>query len=164
MEITISKKNVMIGVFAVFLLAVAAYFAPQAIDAVLESQWFAEPVPVMDYDNQPAFSALETMFATGITDRAAWESAVCADMTVDGCQVFKAVYAGTIWKMEKAGANASFSQIVDKFEDGSQIWRTDVTLGADAPKPIYIHVEKNESGEWLLVRVLFAEEAKRYEQ
>jgi len=55
-------------------------------------------------------------------------------------------------------------KVVDELEDGSQVWRLEAVKPDGAILPVYIHTEQNEAGEWLLVRILFDQETRKYEQ
>ncbi len=59
-------------------------------------------------------------------------------------------------------SSVSFIEIAETLEDGSQVWKTEVADG-ETILPVYIHVTQNDAGQWLLNRVLFAQEAAKYE-
>jgi hypothetical protein len=94
-----------------------------------------------------------------------WITNVCAGMTGKGCELFGSMYANALWNssLANSSATASFSAIAEKFEDGSQIWKTEVTIGSTV-LPVYILVRQNETENWLLERVLFTQEASKYEK
>ena len=74
------------------------------------------------------------------------------------------MYAPAIWKAasQKNEVVATVIQVADTLEDGSQIWKVNVAVAA-APADLYIQVEADQiSGQWLLDRVLFTQEAAKY--
>jgi hypothetical protein len=114
-----------------------------------------------EFKNEPALSAIEMVFAPG-ADQSAWEESVCAHMTLEGCQVFKAIYAKALFAMPRNGASAKFVKVVDSFDDGSQVWLITAVPSDGSPIPVYAHVSQNESGDWLLIRILFDQETEKY--
>ena len=53
-------------------------------------------------------------------------------------------------------------EVADILEDGSQIWKVNVAWNGTSTD-IYIQVEADPtSGQWLLERILFAQEAAKY--
>ena len=53
-------------------------------------------------------------------------------------------------------------EVADILEDGSHIWKVNVALNGTSTD-IYIQVEADPtSGQWLLERVLFIQEAAKY--
>ena len=53
-------------------------------------------------------------------------------------------------------------EVADILEDGSQIWKVNVAWNGTS-SDIYIQVEADPtSGQWLLERILFAQEAAKY--
>ena len=53
-------------------------------------------------------------------------------------------------------------QVAETLEDGSQIWKVSVAVTV-APTDLYIQVVADPtSGQWLLERVLFTQEAAKY--
>ena len=87
-------------------------------------------------------------------------------MTLKGCSLFRTMYAPAIWAAttQKNEAAANMIQVVDTLEDGSQIWHLSVVTKT-APGDIFIQVSADPaSGQWLLERVLFTQEAAKYAQ
>lgn len=163
MEITLSKKtlvNAVSGLLVVLAVVGGYYVWTQG----LLQEWFprAEAVQAAQAD-EPALTSLESMYSPS-GERAEWEARVCAGMSEKGCVVFKGMYAEAIWKSPQKGrtASAAFIEVAETFEDGSQVWKTEITLDGTI-LPVYIHVVQNEEGKWLLNRVLFEQEAKKYE-
>jgi hypothetical protein len=159
MEITFTKSRLIgaailllfIAIFLAYQFGLFAYFTP------------ATPAAgVNEYNAQPAMKALATIYSPS-GDQAVWEQAACLNMTPDGCVLFKAYYAPAIWKSGVNGANTGFVEVRAELEDGSQVWQADTTING-APQPLFIHVQKREDGQWVLVRILFEEEAKKYEK
>ena len=85
-------------------------------------------------------------------------------MTEKGCELFRAMFANPFWKSSLIGKTTSitFIKIADTLEDGSQVWKTEIADN-EATLPVYIHVTQNDAGQWLLNRVLFPQEAAKYE-
>jgi len=110
--------------------------------------------------------ALAAFYSPDVTgEQAAWENRVCAGMSAAGCDLFRKMYSPTLWKAAQSkplSATVSFLSVAETVEDSSQVWRVDLTTTASS-KPVYIHVVQSESGKWLLNRVLFAQEAAKYE-
>jgi hypothetical protein len=74
------------------------------------------------------------------------------------------MYAPAIWAAttQKNEAVATMLQVADTLEDGSQIWKVSVAV-ADVSTDLYIQVTADPtSGQWLLERVLFTQEAAKY--
>jgi hypothetical protein len=158
MEITLPKeilKKVYLALFLVAMLAIvviagkwlAAHQAPKAGASAVDL-------------SQPAITALTDFYSPDRNgERAAWEDKVCANMTGDGCLLFRKTFAGLIWQSPQSfPAVVSFGETVETLDDKTQVWKVNVEIGADSI-PVYIHVEKGEAG-WLLARVLFDEEAQ----
>lgn len=114
-----------------------------------------------EFENEPALSAVKAIFAPG-PDQSAWEESVCDNMTEDGCQIFKAIYAKPLFDMPREGASATFVKVVDELDDGTKVWLINAVPHSGNPTPIYTHVSQNESGNWLLIRVLFDQETEKY--
>lgn len=113
--------------------------------------------------DEPALQSLAAMYSpTG--ERSAWEAQVCEGMSENGCQIFKVMFAEALWKSAFQGkpASVAFIQSVEILENGTQVWQTEVS-NADATLPIYVQVSQDESGLWLLDRVLFEQETTKYQ-
>ncbi len=114
----------------------------------------------------PAMQALATFYAPDVTnEQNAWEGKVCTGMSVEGCKLFRKIYAPALWKTAQSkplNTTVAFLSVVETLDDSSQIWKVNLTA-ADISKQIYVHVTQDESGKWLLNRVLFAQEATKYE-
>ena len=147
-------------------LALLVWAGSLALSTGLPARRLAAPTPGPgSFSNQPAMQAVTAMYsADPASERSAWEDAVCQGMTAKGCSVFRAMYAPAIWAAttQKNEADATMLQVADTLEDGSQIWKVSVAVAA-APTDIYIQVETDPtSGQWLLERVLFTQEAAKY--
>jgi hypothetical protein len=114
-----------------------------------------------EFENEPALSAVKAIFAPG-PDQSAWEESICVNMTEDGCQIFKAIYAKPLFDMPREGASATFVKVVDELDDGTKVWLINAVPHSGNPTPIYTHVSQNGSGDWLLIRVLFDQETEKY--
>ncbi len=112
---------------------------------------------------EPAMESLAALYSPN-GERPAWETQVCVGMTEQGCKLFHNIFANPIWNSALQGKTASvtFVKVAKTLEDGSQVWQTEVA-DSQATLPVYIHVTQNEAGQWLLNRVLFAQEAAKYE-
>ncbi len=110
--------------------------------------------------------ALATFYAPDITsDQITWEDKVCTGMSVEGCKLFRQMYAPALWKTAQAqplNLTVAFLSVAETLGDSSQVWKVNL-IAADTSSQIYIHVIQDESGKWLLNRVLFAQEAAKYE-
>ena len=126
------------------------------------ARWFV-PTPVPQ--DQPAMRAVTAMYsADPASEKSAWEDAVCSGMTTNGCSLFQSMYAPAIWAAaaQKNDAAATMLQVADTLEDGSQIWKVNVAWPSTSTD-IYIQVEADPtSGQWLLERFLFTQEAAKY--
>ncbi|HXF85490.1 MAG TPA: hypothetical protein VNK49_08875 [Anaerolineales bacterium] len=162
MEITLSKKTLTNAV-SVLLVVLAALGVYRVWSQDVLQEWFPRAEAVQAVEAEPALTSLEAMYSPS-GERSEWEARVCAGMSEKGCVVFKGMYAEAIWKSPQNGKTASvvFIEVAETFEDGSQVWKTELTLDGTA-LPVYIHVAQNEEGKWLLNRVLFEQEAKKYE-
>ena len=163
MEITLSRKTIanVIGSLLLTLVLFGGYFAWKQgmLDRWLTAPETSHLVPA----DEPAIESLMVMYSPA-GERAEWEKHVCAGTTEKGCEMFHSIFADPIWKsaVDKKIVTAAFIETVDVLEDGSLIWKTEVSDG-EAISPIYIHVIQNESGRWLLNRVLFLQETEKYQ-
>ncbi len=162
MDITLSKRNITLGVLVLALLLVVGAGGYYAWKNGLLSPTTASAAPSA---NEPALLAVAAIYAPDINaGQAAWESKVCADMTADGCQLFKNMYSAPIWNAAQAGtmpAGVSFRfvGVAEKLQDGEQVWK--LSSSNVLASPIYIMVAQDAATrEWLLVRPLLDQEAK----
>ena len=166
MELTLSRnKLIAIGIAALVVIALAggAYFV---LNKGLLALGATDPAPST---NEPAFQALHTIFAPDVSaGEDAWESQVCEGMTKAGCNLFKGLYAPTIWQAAKAGKigkeTLAFVAVQEKLPNGGQVWKL-ATSNQDQPY-LYAQVAQDPTTyNWMLVRILFAQEAQaRYGQ
>lgn len=163
MEITVSKKGMMKVVILLLVAAVLFGLYLGWSEEIIRA-WFTNTQPVeTSFAEEPAMRSLAAMYSPR-GERSNWEEQVCAGMTEPGCEMFRAMYADPLWNsIEGQNASVSFIEITETLEDGSQIWKTEVTSGEET-LPVYIHVVQNEAGQWLLQRVLFSQEAAQYEE
>lgn len=168
MEITITRRRIaqiLTGLALAVVLVAAGYLI---YSKNLFAIWFKQGLPpsVSMITEEPALQALATFYSPDLTgEQAAWEDKVCAGMTPEGCDLFRKMYSPALWKAARSepfNATVKFLSVAEILTDRSQIWKVNlVTL--ETTQPIYIHVTQNESGQWLLHRVLFAQEITKYE-
>ncbi len=167
MELTLSKRG--LSIFAVVaLVAISAYslayrFGMFDMDISLldPRTWFVDAGVFSE--EAPAIKAVEAALSPA-ADQTQWATSICSNMTEQGCTIFKSVYAKPLWELQLDVADVSFVKVVDELEDGSQVWHLEAVKPDGTILPVYIHAERNEAGEWLLVRILFDQETRRYEQ
>jgi hypothetical protein len=163
MEITLSKRS-LLKVLILLMLAALLFGLYLGWSEEILADWLGTNPPAeISFEDQPALHSLSTMYSPA-GERSDWEGQVCRGMTEQGCELFRSMYAEPIWN-SLFGAQAStavFIASAETLEDGSQIWKTEVT-GEKGTQPMYIHVYPNESGQWLLNRVLFTQETTKYE-
>jgi hypothetical protein len=160
MEIALSRKTVISIALALALLLVGGGGYYMWKNGLTSPTAAAAPAP-----SEPALAAIAALYSPDVNaGQAAWETKVCADMTADGCQLFKNMYSTPIWSAAQAGklhAGISFSfvGVAEKLKNGEQVWKLS---SSDALTPtIYIEVAQDAAThKWLLVRVLFDQEAK----
>lgn len=163
MEITLARKTItnVVGILLIVAAFLGGYYA---WSKGFFNGWLSktETVQAMPAD-EPAIGSLTALYSPS-GERAEWEEQVCEGMTGQGCDLFRVMFAGPIWNSMTEGKNVivAFITSVETLEDGSQIWKTEVSDG-DVTRPVYIHVTQNESDQWFLNRVLFAQEAAKYE-
>ncbi len=162
MEITFSRKTISNG-FGLLLIAAALFGGYYAWSQGMLERWLTGPTPQTQPVTEPAIQSLTALYAPS-GERAQWEEQVCAGMTEQGCQLFRTLFANPIWNSALNGktSTVTFIEIAETLEDGSQIWKTEVADG-ETILPVYIHATQNDAGQWLLHRVLFAQEAAKYE-
>lgn len=158
MELTI-PRSALKKVVLILILAAAAIVAVAWTWSIKSRQWNATPTAAVDL-SQPAITALTNFYNPDHTgESSAWEDKVCANMTGDGCLLFRKMYAPAIWQSpQQVPAVISFGEVVESLDDQAQVWLINVEIGT-VSTPVYIHVEKGEAG-WLLTRVLFEDEAQ----
>lgn len=162
MELTISKRS--LSIFAVVILAGIGFYSLAnrfGLFDVGPRTWFT--TNEVSAEKVPAMKAVEVALSPA-DDQVEWEASICSNMTEQGCTIFKSVYAKPLWEMPRDGASVSFVEVVDEFEDGSQAWHLEVVKPDRVTLPVYIHAGQNEAGEWLLIRILFDQETRKYEQ
>lgn len=162
MEVTFSRKTVL-NVIGLLLIAAALFGGYYAWSQGWLDRWLTRPTPQTQPVTEPAIQSLTALYAPS-GERAQWEGQVCAGMTEQGCQLFRTLFANPIWSSALNGKTSSvtFIEIAETLEDGSQVWQTEVADG-ETTLPVYIHVTQNDAEQWLLNRVLFAQEAAKYE-
>jgi hypothetical protein len=123
--------------------------------------WFANASEAET--DSPAIKAVE-MALSPTGDQAQWEASICSNMTEQGCTIFKSIYAKPLWELQLEVTDVSFVKVVDEIEDGSQVWQLESVKPDGSKMPTYIHAEQNEVGKWLLIRILFDQETRKYEE
>jgi hypothetical protein len=168
MELNISRSSITRVIAVLLGLAIllgGGYFAwsnglPQQLFSSHQKAGFTPAA-------EPAIRSLKSFYSPDTSlDESAWESLVCEGMTEQGCELFRKIYAPAIWKMAQTkplSATVEYRSSVDTLKDGSQIWKVRITTATQTSTNIYIHVAQNETGKWFLNRVLFAQEAEKYE-
>lgn len=167
MELTLSKR--ILSIFAVAVLVAIGVYSLANRYGVFDMDvlsldpftWFASTGE--DATDAPAIRAVETALSPA-ENQAQWEVSICSNMTPQGCTIFKSIYAMPLWELQRDGADVSFVEVVEELDDGSQVWHLDAAKPDGAVLPVYIHTSQNEAGEWLLVRILFDQETRKYEQ
>ena len=163
MNITISKTAALRAIAIFMTLVLLVWAANLALSMGFPARLFAAPTPLPQ--DEPAMRAVTAIYsADPAGERSDWENTVCSGMTEKGCSLFKSMYAPAIWDAaaQKNDAAATMIQVADTLEDGSQIWKINVAW-SDTSADIFIHVEADQtSGQWLLDRVLFTQEAAKY--
>ena len=163
MNITISKTATLRAIAIFTALVLLVWAASLALSMGFPARLFAAPTPLPQ--DEPAMRAVATMYsADPAGERADWENTVCSGMTEKGCSLFQSMYATAIWSAasQKNEASANMIEVADILEDGSQIWKVNVAWPGTSAD-IYIQVEADPtSGQWLLERILFAQEAAKY--
>ena len=166
MELTVSKRS--LSILAVVILAGIGFFSlanrfgvfDMDLSSLNPRGWFASDEIAAD---TPAIRAVKAALSPA-EDHAQWETSICSNMTEQGCTIFKSIYSQPLWKLPRDGADVSFVEVVDELEDGGQVWHLDAAKPDGTVSPVYIHTSQNEAGEWLLVRILFDQETRKYEQ
>lgn len=163
MEITLTRKTItnVIGILLIAAALFGGYYAwsKGSFNGWLSKTETAQAAPA----DEPAMVSLSALYSPN-GERAEWEEQVCKGMTEQGCELFRALFADPIWNSRSEGKTVTVAFIanVETLEDGSQVWKMAMSDG-DATLPVYIHVAQNESDQWLLNRVLFVQEAAKYE-
>ena len=163
MEFTISRRSLS-NVLGLGLIAIALFGGYYAWSMGLFDGWFSKNQSVQTVPaNEPALMSLATLYSPS-RERVEWEKQVCEGMTEKGCGLFHSMFAEPIWNssLKEHTSSATFIEVAEAFDDGSQVWKTEVADG-EATLPVYVHVTQNEEGQWLLNRVLFAQEIAKYE-
>ena len=166
MEVTLSKKYIALiaTILAVIILGSGYYAWSQG--------WLAQWLPANDTvaatapsANEPALLAANTIYSPDLNaGQPARESKVCAEMTAQGCELFKNMYSTPIWNAAKSGAlpaniSLSFASVAEKLKDGSQVWK--LASSSALASPIYILVSQDPTTHrWMMVRTLFDQEVK----
>ncbi len=167
MEITIRREAVVRTVVYAVLAIVLTTAVYWAYSNHLFHHWLTNDSQAsISMAEVPAMQALATFYAPDVTnEQSAWEDKVCMGMSVEGCKLFRKIYAPALWKTAQSQSldtTVAFLSIVETLDGSSQIWKVNLTA-ANTSKQIFVHVTQDESGRWLLNRVLFAQEAAKYE-
>ena len=167
MELTISKRSLSI-LAVVILIGIGFYSLANrfgVFDLNLSSlnpqTWFPGVDDVAS--DAPAIMAVKAALSPA-EDQAQWEASICSNMTEQGCTIFKSIYAKPLWELQLEVIDVSFVKVVEELEGGGQVWLLESTMSDGSTMPTFIHTEQNEVGEWLLVRILFDQETRKYEE
>src|SRR5512138_1450228 len=156
MEITIRRKavvrTVLYAVLAI-LLTTAVYWA---YSNDLFVHWLTNDAEVStSIAEVPAMQALGALYTPDVTgEQTAWEDKVCTGISVQGCELFRKMYAPAFWKSDQSkplNTTVAFLSVAETLDDSSQVWKVNL-IAANTSKQIYIHVTQDESGKWLLNR------------
>jgi len=164
MEITLSRRTTAAVIAALILLALAAggYFAWR--NGLLSAWLFPNVTTAAPSADQSAFKATESFLDPNVSaGEKMWEAQTCANMTPEGCQIFKNVYASMMWRAAQSGkspkVSLTFAGVAEKLSDGSQIWK--LSTANTAHPWLYEQVAQDPSTQhWMLVRVLSDQEAQ----
>jgi hypothetical protein len=127
---------------------------PQPLDVVY---------PIRD-ESAPALVSLAAIFAPTNTQQS-WSEMVCAGMTEDGCDYFKANQAATIWNEQSGNAASTAGPVAaaTTIDETHQVWKTQATVFVKSPSDkhskqttfdVYVLVQRGEDQKWYLDRVL----------
>ena len=120
----------------------------------------------MDVDHRHVLEAVVSMYSPMHGLHSLWLDAVCERMTEGGCGYFTENLESILWQssQEVTGDQAELINVVAKLDDGSQVWKTVLTIYENcqiakncktSESDIYLHVVFDEAqGKWLLNRVL----------
>ena len=164
MEITLSRKTIAAMIAALILLglAVSGYFAWR--NGLLTAWLSPNVTPPPPFANQPAFQATKLFLDPNVSgDEKTWEAQTCANMTADGCQIFKNLYASAMWSAAKSGkspkVSLAFVNVAEKLSDGSQIWKLS-TSNTTHPWLYEQVVQDASTQQWMLIRILSDQDAQ----
>jgi hypothetical protein len=161
MEITLSKKKIIsfAAIIVLVALGIFGYFTSRSGRA---NHVDASAAPSL---NEPAFTAIGTIFSPDVSSGIdAWETRACANMTADGCTIFKNIYSSALWDAAQSGTLATgqsiaYVSVAENLKDGGQVWK--LSTSNPASPFMFVQVEKDPATQkWLLVRVLFDQEAR----
>jgi hypothetical protein len=159
-EISVSRNFILIvGIVLVVIIALLKLVT----SGYINFQDIGSAIPPQVSQDEPVLESATAFYSLGQYEtREAWEAAVCAHATEDGCAVFQQMYAPAMWESAAHGsASVGFVRSIETEEDGSQIWELTVSDGTVAV-PAFVHTEKDDTGRWLFKRILFSQEASRY--
>ena len=125
-----------------------------------------------DPDAQAAVAALTAFYTLDYTETVEqWQARVCVLSTTDGCQLIQSFFASAVRQVVEANQvqTGCTVQAIRLVEDKGDIhtWLLEVNLnhpwpGAQSSAPAYAEVTQTD-GTWLLNRILFEQEAARFE-
>ncbi|MGA7194139.1 MAG: hypothetical protein WBW94_10945 [Anaerolineales bacterium] len=164
MEITLSRKTTaaIIAALVLLTLAVSGYFAWR--NGLLGAWLSPNVMPAAPSADQPAFQATKSFLDPNVSsDEITWEAQTCPNMTAEGCQIFKNLYASMMWNAAKSGnspkVSLAFVNVAEKLSDGSQIWKLS-TANTTHPWLYEQVVQDLSTQKWMLIRVLSDQEAQ----
>jgi hypothetical protein len=164
MELVLPKEKLQkAAIILLVVIGLAAIALRVNWDGAMDGlfSFFQPAANASEFEDEPALFAVKAIFAPG-GDQSAWEDSVCAHMTGEGCQIFKAIYAKPLFDMPREGATVSFVKVADELDDGTKVWLIDAVSPGGETMSVYTHVSQDKSGDWLLIRVLFDQETEKY--
>ena len=165
MEITLSRRTkiaAMIAALVLLSLAAGGYFAWR--NGLLSAWLSLNATTAAPSADQPVFQATKSFLDPNVSaGEKAWEAQTCANMTAEGCQIFKSLYASMMWSAAQSGkspkVSLAFARVAEKLSDGSQIWK--LSTANTAHPWLYEQVAQDPSTQqWMLIRVLSDQEAQ----
>ncbi|HUI87305.1 MAG TPA: hypothetical protein VLX61_01145 [Anaerolineales bacterium] len=160
MEVTLSRKTLLWSI-TILVLVAGAWIASVPWRNGLFTQWMARSNAPST--SEPAFSAVNSMFAPNTSSEGAWEQQVCAGMTPDGCKLFEDLYGPAIWGMVSTGklpkTTFTYAGVAQEVSRTDQVWKLHTS---NAAQPwLYVEVSQDSTAHpWLLLRILFDQEAQ----
>lgn len=173
MDIVISQKkirNIILILAFIFAIGVGGY-----------SAWKNNPLEIFQPKQElkgmePALNAITTFYAPNLDGGYdAWLIQICTGMSMDGCELLRAMYGEIVWKaFQESGTKFVQSQAiiledVEVLDNKDHIWKLGITVISVDPQgtqktdqlQTYAQVSFNkENGTWLLERILFNQEIK----
>jgi hypothetical protein len=159
----VNVKNIKVPIVLVLvLLAVSAVVSPA------QARLNARDGIAFDLPRENrVLMAVALMYAPTPDFHSYWLNTVCDQMTEGGCAYFTDNLESILWQTGQGvtGDNTQFIGVAAKLNDGSQVWKADLTIYRNcgvskncktSASDVYLHVVYDEAqGKWLLNRVLY---------